>query len=281
MRRPLVDANWLRRNFDDPDLVILDGSPESNKADMAVRHPGVRISGARFFDLKTRFSDQASDLPNMIPAPDAFTEGCQALGINAASKIVVYDNLDLYASPRVWWMFRVMGHANVAVLDGGLNAWIASGGATEVISERSYERGDFTAAYDAAAVKDAAQIFANIEAEAFSVIDARSAGRFNAEVPEPRPNSRSGRIPGSSNLPFGALCKDGKFLPKAALKARFDKLNLGGDPLVFSCGSGMTACIGLLAAALVLENDLALYDGSWSEWGASEWGAENTDWPVA
>jgi len=275
MNAPLVNADWLRQNFDDPELVVLDASPETNMANMTVQHPGKRISGARPFDLKGVFSDKDSPLPNMMPSPENFTHACQALGLNSTSKIIVYDNLKLYSAPRVWWMFKTMGHERVAVLDGGLNEWVASGGPTEPIAKQSFAPGDFVAKYDGGKIKTAAQLLENIGSKNFTVVDARYSGRFNAVVPEPRPTSRSGRIPGSCNLPFADLCKDGKFLPKDELKARFDKLNLGDGPLVFSCGSGMTACVDLLGAALVLDNELALYDGSWSEWGAAD-----GVWPV-
>ena len=275
MNAPLVNTDWLRHNFDDPELIVLDASPETNMANMTVQHPGKRISGARAFDLKGAFSDLDSKHPNMLPSPENFTRACQSLGLNSTSKIVIYDNLDIYSAPRAWWMFRTMGHERVAVLDGGLNDWVASGGPAEPIAEQSFAPGDFVAKYDGGKIKTAAQVLENIQSKNFTVVDARSSGRFNAKVPEPRPTSRSGRIPGSSNLPFADLSKDGKFLPKDELKARFDKLNLGDGPLVFSCGSGMTACVDLLGAALVLDNELALYDGSWSEWGAAD-----GVWPV-
>jgi len=275
MNAPLVNTDWLRHNFDDPELIVLDASPETNMANMTVQHPGKRISGARAFDLKGAFSDLDSKHPNMLPSPENFTRACQSLGLNSTSKIVIYDNLDIYSAPRAWWMFRTMGHERVAVLDGGLNDWVASGGPAEPIAEQSFAPGDFVAKYDGGKIKTAAQVLENIQSKNFTVVDARSSGRFNAKVPEPRPTSRSGRIPGSSNLPFADLSKDGKFLPKDELKARFDKLNLGDGPLVFSCGSGMTACVDLLGAALVLDNELALYDGSWSEWGAAD-----GEWPV-
>lgn len=275
MNSPLVNSTWLRRNFDNPDLIILDGSPASNKAGMKIKHPGVQISGARTFDLENQFSNRDTDLPNMMPSPEAFTQACRALGINSDSKIVIYDNLDLYSSPRVWWMLKTMGHEHVAVLDGGLNDWISSGGATEPISKRSYEMGNFMAQFDAARIKNAEQVLESIESKKFAVVDARSAARFNADVAEPRPNSRRGHIPGSLNLPFSKLCRNGKFLPEEDLKALFDEMRLGNNPVVFTCGSGMTACIDIMAATLVLDNELALYDGSWREWGDAD-----APWPI-
>jgi len=276
MNTPLVNVDWLQENLKDPDLIILDGSPVSNKANMKVKHPGIRIIGARTFDIKNKFSDKESNLPNMMPSQGAFTKACQTLGINANSKIVVYDNLEIYSSPRVWWMFKTMGHENVAVLDGGLNDWMAKDGATEAIGDQTFLPGNFIAKYDADKIKNATQLLENIDTKKLLVVDARSAGRFKAEEPEPRKNLRGGHIPGSCNLPHSKLRRDGKLLPKEELKVIFDAMDLGNKPLVFSCGSGMTACVTLLAGSLVLENELALYDGSWSEWGAGD-GA----WPIA
>ncbi len=267
MNTALVNIDWLHQNINDPDLVILDGSPVSNKANMKVKHPGIRIVGARQFDLKNTFSDQESNLPNMVPSAAVFTEECQKIGINANSKIVIYDNLEIYSSPRAWWLFKIMGHKNVAVLNGGLNEWLATDGMTEAITEQTFSKGDFVADFAPKSIKNANQLLANIDSKEAIVVDARSAGRFNSEAPEPRVNARSGHIPGSCNVPFSKLTKGGRFLPKEALKVIFDEMNLGNKPLVFSCGSGMTACVTLLAASLVLENDLALYDASWSEWG--------------
>ena len=275
MKTPLVNSDWLHQNFDDPDVIILDASTATNMAGLTVKHEGLQILGAMTFDLKGVFSDKDSTLPNMMPSPQAFTHSCQALGINSSSKLVIYDNLGLYASPRAWCMFRTLGHKNVAVLDGGLNAWISDGGETEALTKRPYAKGDFVAKFDDRKIKNSAQILDNITAKTFRVIDARSSGRFNAEVPEPRPTTRSGRIPNSYNLPHAKLSQYGKFLPLEELRTLFEKTNLGDGPLVFSCGSGMTACIDILGASLVLKNELALYDGSWSEWGKID-----ADWPV-
>lgn len=275
MHSSLVDVDWLGRNFDDPDLIVLDASPISNMANLKIQHPGLRIIGARPFNLKDHFSNKQSNLPNMMPSSEAFTNACQNLGINSDSKLVIYDNLELYSGPRVWWMLTVMGHKNVAVLDGGLNDWISSGGATETISEAYYAPGNFNSRFESGKVKTAEQILQNINSKEFVVIDARSSGRFYAEMPEPRAGSRRGHIRGSYNLPYAKLLKGGKLRPKSELEALFGALDLGGAPLVFSCGSGMTASINLLAATLVLENELGLYDGSWSEWGAP-----NGVWPI-
>ncbi|MEP4051106.1 MAG: sulfurtransferase [Litorimonas sp.] len=270
MHSSLVDVGWLGRNFGDPNLIVLDASPISNMANLKVLHPGLRIIGARPFNLKDHFSNKQIDLPNMMPSSEAFTKASQSLGINTESKLVIYDNLGLYSAPRAWWMLTVMGHKNVAVLDGGLNDWISAGGATEPISEEVYTPGNFVSRFDSGKVKTAKQVRQNIESKEFVVVDARSSGRFHAKVPEPRAGSRRGHIPESYNLPYTKLLDGGKLRPKQQLEALFDALDLGEAPLVFTCGSGMTAAINLLAATLVLENELGLYDGSWSEWGAAD-----------
>lgn len=273
---PLVTAQWLYKNLTDPDLIILDSSPESNVSGLIPKYPGIQIKGARPFNLKKSFSDPDSAFPNMMPHPDAFSEGCRKLGINNNSKIVVYDNLGVYTSARVWWMFKVMGHNNIAVLNGGLSAWIENDFPREPASESldSIEKGNFKAIYNPELIKNAESILKNIDTKECKVIDARSEGRFYGNTPEPHENLRSGHIPGSLNLPFEKVLEDGYYLPKPDLEKIFKKLNLNDDPLIFTCGSGLTACIILLAMELVSSNKKVLYDGSWSEWGLV------TDYPV-
>lgn len=273
---PLVTAQWLNKNLADPDLIILDSSPESNVSGLIPKYPGIQIKSARHFNLKKSFSDPDSDLPNMMPHPDAFSEGCQKLGINNNSKIVVYDNLGVYTSARVWWMFKVMGHNNIAVLNGGLSAWIENDFPREPANESldSIQKGKFKAVYNPELIKNAESILKNIDTKECKVIDARSEGRFYGNTPEPHENLRSGHIPGSLNLPFEKVLEDGYYLPKPDLEKIFKKLNLNDDPLIFTCGSGLTACIILLAMELVSSNKKILYDGSWSEWGLV------TDYPV-
>ncbi len=269
---PLVTAQWLFKNLTDPDLIILDSSPESNVAGLIPKYPGIQIKGARIFNLKKSFSDPDSELPNMIPHPDTFSEGCRKLGINNNSKIVVYDNLGVYTSARVWWMFKVMGHKDISVLNGGLSAWIESEFPFEPANESldSIKKGNFKAVYNPELIKNADFILKNIDTDECKVIDARSEGRFTGKTPEPHENLRSGHIPGSLNLPFEEVLKDGYYLPKPELSNVFKRLNLNDDPLIFTCGSGLTACIILLGMELVSNNKKFLYDGSWSEWGLKE-----------
>lgn len=267
MLAPLVTPDWLKSHMNDPKLIVLDASMPENKSGQNSDLTDVQIKNARFFDLKNSFSDKENSLPNMLPNEASFTIACQDLGINADSLIVVYDNLGVYSSPRVWWMFKAMGHENIAVLDGGLPKWMKQGFPTEHIQKLTYPKGTFSARFRPNMVKNAESILNNIDQKEALVIDARSTGRFCGSEPEPRKDLKGGHIPGSLNLPYTAVIKDGQFFPAEDLKKVFEQLQLGDRPLVFTCGSGLTACIILLASELVQKNPSAVYDGSWTEWG--------------
>ncbi|MGB5205912.1 MAG: sulfurtransferase [Eudoraea sp.] len=262
MTEPLVSSSLLNNNLEDPDLIVLDASPKTEKPDFE----NIGIKGARHFDLKYEFSDTASELPNTLPSPKQFENSCRKLGINNSSKIVVYDNLGIYISPRVWWMFKVMGHQNIAVLNGGLPEWISQGYETVQQKENNIKPGDFESKFQPEMVKDYDFVLSNVISQASVLIDARSPGRFNGIAPEPREGLPSGNIPASLNLPYTEVLEQGKYKSKKALKAIFNKLDINEKPLVFSCGSGVTACIILLASEFVLMNDKSVYDGSWTEW---------------
>ncbi|MEM6344606.1 MAG: sulfurtransferase [Bacteroidota bacterium] len=268
----IVSAQWLKDHLSDPDLILLDATIPRAGGKNVGELLEIQIPGTRFFDLKGAFMDKSSPLPNTIPSAEAFTEACKALGINHDSTLVVYDKWGIYSSPRAWWLLRQMGHPNVCVLDGGLPAWLAADFATEAVSRRQYEQGNFVANFDASAVRTADDMLANIKEAQAKVLDARSYGRFKATAPEPRADLIGGHIPGSQSLAFTEVLREGKFLPDEELATVFAKLDLGDTPLIFSCGSGITACIILLAAERVLENETALYDGSWSEWGLPDKG---------
>lgn len=263
---PLVPVEWLRENLNDPGLVILDASQKDNKAGLTSEFENIQIAGTRYFDLENDFSDKNSDLPNMLPSPGAFEQASQKLGINSQSKIVVYDSLGVYSSPRVWWMFKTMGHDEVAVLDGGLPAWVQEGGKVEPRQEKTFERGDFKAKHNLAGVKDKDDMINNLHTKTAVVLDARSYGRFSGEAPEPREGLPSGHIPGSVNLPFKKVLDGHHYRSKGELQQLFSELDTGDKPLIFSCGSGLTACITLLASEMVMENPKSVYDGSWTEW---------------
>lgn len=264
---PLVSVSWLSQNLNAPNLVVLDVSLESNIANIKVEFPGIQIKGARYFDLKRNFSDLESRLPNTLPNPKYFSLACRNLGINNNSTIVVYDNIGIYASPRVWWMFKSMGHKNIAVLDGGLPLWKNKDYPTESIQNRVLPEGDFKAKFNPNLLKKAFKIIENITSKEAILVDARSNGRFSGLIPETRKNLKSGHIPNAINLPFLEVLKDGKFLSPNEISAIFKKLKIDKRPKIFTCGSGLTACILILASTLISEDNHFLYDGSWSEWG--------------
>ena len=267
---PLVSVSWLSQNLNAPNLVVLDVSLESNIANIKVEFPGIQIKGARYFDLKRNFSDLESRLPNTLPNPKYFSLACRNLGINNNSTIVVYDNIGIYASPRVWWMFKSMGHKNIAVLDGGLPSWKNKNYPTESIQNRVQPEGDFKVKFNPNLLKKAFKIIENITSKEAILVDARSNGRFFGLIPETRKNLKSGHIPNAINLPFLEVLKDGKFLSPNEISAIFKKLKIDKRPKIFTCGSGLTACILILASTLISEDKHFLYDGSWSEWGQLE-----------
>ncbi len=266
MQTTVVSVNWLYKHLDDEQLVILDVSPKSNVSGLETAFDNQMIPQARFVDLKKDFVDQTSVFPNTIPSATQFEKACQKLGINRDSQIVIYDNLGIYTSPRLWYLFKVMGHEKVAVLDGGLPEWIKQGQETIEKEIKAYPKGNFKAVFQKEGVRYYEQVLENVSVQKSLVIDARSSGRFNGTAEEPRKHLKSGHIPNSINIPFKEVLEDGKFKNKEALKKIFAHEAIQDQPLIFSCGSGLTACIVSLASALVLENEKTIYDGSWTEW---------------
>jgi thiosulfate/3-mercaptopyruvate sulfurtransferase len=267
---PLVTVQWLAENLNAENLVILDASmkpltPVGN--DVPQEEPAC-IQGARRFDFDNHIHDKNTDLPHMMPSAKFFTEEMQKLGIHKNSAIVVYDYVGVYSSPRAWWMFRAMGHGQVAVLDGGLPAWKKAGYPCGTQADTiDPARGDFVSHPQAGMFVDSAQVLEALSDPAFSVVDARSEGRFTGQEPEPRAGLRSGHMPNAINIPFANLIVDGFVLPPESLKAIFAKQVDQNQQLIFSCGSGVTACVDALAAELAGYSKLTIYDGSWSEWG--------------
>ncbi|MDX5436598.1 MAG: 3-mercaptopyruvate sulfurtransferase [Pontibacter sp.] len=269
---PVVNAEWLLKHLHHPNLLVLDASlKHAQNATASLVQESVQIPGARYFDIDKVFSDKQSSLPHMLPTAEDFTREARVLGICKDSVVVVYDNRGIYSSPRAWWMFKAMGHDKVYVLDGGLPAWIEAEYTYEPASVTTVvAKGDFEAKYNPDLVADKVHVLAALKDENYRVIDARPAERFQGKAPEPRPGLRLGHMPNALNIPFESVLTNGKMRPKAELKEVLKKLSLTNKKLIFSCGSGVTACITALGATIAGYADFAIYDGSWSEWGAAE-----------
>lgn len=265
----IVDVDWLKVHLNDSNLILLDASAATASGKVSDLD-AIKIVGARSFDLKNVFSDANSKFPNTLPTPVNFQEACQNLGINSNSKVVVYDNLGVYWSPRVWWMFNAMGHKDIAVLDGGLPEWVAQGFPIEDKNDTTPKKGNFIATFNKKMLVKFTDVLENTKNTTALLIDARSNGRFNGTEPEPRKDLRSGHIPKSINIPYESVLRHGKFKSSEELKRVFKVIEKEERPLVFSCGSGITACIILCASELInLPNKKAVFDGSWTEWALS------------
>ena len=269
----LVDGAWIEPRLEAPGVRVLDASwylPDAGRnpqAEFAAAH----VPGAQRFDID-RIADRLTPLPHMLPGADAFAAAVGAMGIGNDDRVVVYDGAGLMSAARAWWMFRVFGHAAVAVLDGGLPKWRAEGRMIETAVRAPAPR-RFVASFDKARVRDLRAMRANLETAAEQVIDARGPGRFAGAEPEPRAGLRGGHIPGSRNLPYPALLdpEEGTVLPKARLRAAFAGAGVDlGAPVVTTCGSGVTAAIVALALEVLGHDAVALYDGSWAEWGGRD-----------
>ncbi len=270
-RQFFVSPEELAATLGSPQTVVVDASwflPAQNR-NPAAEYLAAHIPGAVFFDIDV-IADQASPLPHMLPSPDEFAAAVGALGISETKRIIVYDAAGLSSAPRVWWTFRVMGADNVAILDGGLPAWQAAGLPVESGPVRR-PTARFTPRFDAAAVADLPAVRTALAAGSAQVVDARPPARFRGEAPEPRPGIRPGHMPGAVSLPWATLVSDGRLKGDAALRAAFAAAGIDPErPIVTSCGSGVSAAIVTLAAETIGARRLALFDGSWTEWGGRD-----------
>ncbi|WP_025898587.1 3-mercaptopyruvate sulfurtransferase [Sneathiella glossodoripedis] len=268
----LVSTEWLSLNMSAPDIRIVDASwylPGENR-DAKAEFEKAHIPGAVFFDID-EIADTDVDLPHMIPAPEKFSSKLRKLGLGDGNRIVVYDGSGIRSAARAWWMIRLFGHDDVAILDGGFAKWQAEGRPISDMPSHPAER-HFTSRMNSLMVKDKDQVLRNVEVARAQVLDARSKGRFEGSEAEPREGLRGGHIPGSYNLPFNELLTDeGTLKSGEELRAAFETSGIDiKKPVITSCGSGITACVLAFGLHMIGHRDTAVYDGSWTEWALDE-----------
>ena len=270
--KPIVSVDWLQANLENEQLIILDCTiPKvTAKSTESISEDKKQIKGAVFFDIKKIFSDVNAPFPNTILSPEVFEEKSQNLGINNDSIIVCYDDLGIYSSPRVWWMFQLMGFNNIAVLDGGFPKREENKYPVEKQQKNTFLKGNFKVDYQPEKIKFTNDVLSAIDNEAILIADARSKGRFYATSPEPRSDVKGGHIPNSVSLPFSEIIENGMLKLEDDLKAIFNDMNPENKELIFSCGTGITASVLALSAEIAGIKKYAVYDGSWTEWGSTK-----------
>ena len=274
MPNTLVSVDWLHDHFNDPNVIVLDASYHlpTAKRDPDDEFIEQHIPGALLFDIE-EISDHEASLPHMLPTSEQFDEAMQDLGVGAGMQVVVYDSVGLFSAARAWWMFRYFGHDEVAVLDGGLPAWIGAGHSVESGRGKVVPPPHpFKSRVHRHWVVDASDLLQNIDSNEHLVLDARANPRFKGEAAEPRPGIRAGHIPGSANVPFSDLLdsETGRFKSVDEVRSRFADAGVDHLPVVVSCGSGVTACVLALGLEIAGLPEPKLYDGSWSEWGSRD-----------
>lgn len=267
--KTLVSTDWLAHHLKDPDMRVLDASwylPEAGR-DGKAEYDMAHIPGARFFDIED-ISDNRSDLPHMVPPIEKFMSRLRAMGVGDGHQVVVYDGAGLLSAARVWWLFKLMGQANVAVLDGGLPKWLAEGHEVEDMPPVIRDR-HMTVRFQNQLVRDVTQVAAASKLKDYVIVDARAANRFRGDAPEPREGLRAGHIPGARSVPFTTLLTADKTMKTPdACRAVFEAAGVDlAKPIITSCGSGVTAAILALALERLGHRQWSLYDGSWAEWG--------------
>ena len=271
-----VSTNWLTEQLGAPDLAIIDASffmPAENR-DAKAEYLAGHIPGAVFFDIDA-IADPTTLLPHMLPTPEDFAAAAGKLGLSESMRIIVYDASGLVGAARVWWTLRLFGADNVTILDGGLQQWLKEGRPLE-LGWREPEPRIFTPRFNRAGIVAAYDVLKASEANSAQIVDARSAARFTGEAPEPRPGLRSGHIPGGRSVPWNKVAENSRIKSASEVKSAFAEAGVDLErPIITTCGSGVTAAILLLALETIGKSDVALYDGSWSEWGG------RSDLPVA
>ena len=271
MPTPLVTTDWLAEHVTDPNLVLVDASwymPAINRNPRA-EYLTSHLPGALFFGID-EIADKSTSLPHMLPSPQDFAHAVGAMGISDTDTIVIYDEAGISSAPRLWWTFTIMGARDIRVLDGGGPKWRAEGRPTESgLATRPPKT--FTTDFNPALVQDFSGMLSLAASKAKTIVDARPADRFKGEAPEPRPGLKSGHIPGSLNLPVANLTVNGQMRPAAELAAIAGEAGVDvTKPIVTSCGSGITASMLALALTIAGARDVAVYDGSWTEWGGRD-----------
>ena len=266
----LVSVDWLYQNLGNEKLVILFSSLQKVGAKSSTDSFDAFIPNAIQFDIKKDFSDPKAEFPNTFPTAHQFETQASNLGVHSDSCIVVYDNYGIYSSARVWWMFRTMGFRNIAVLNGGLPEWINAKYPTSSELGVTVKSGDFKVQLNPQKKVDYTDVLDALDKQEYVIADARSEGRFYGKTPEPRAGVRSGHIPGAISMPYTSLMDGNKMKSPEDLERIIFPIFKDRKNVLFSCGTGITACILGLGAAVVGKDNFAIYDGSWTEWGSKE-----------